>query len=84
MDQMLEGVLCAFVCYKIIIIIIRISIKLSSITTILMLMMHSRLIGSRGLERHNEVCDWSVERLRQCSEASGYLRKGHHVHNWRW
>ncbi len=77
---MLEGVLC-FVCYKIII-IIRISIKLSSITTILM--MHSRLIGNRDLERHGEVCDWLVERLRQYSEASGDLRKGHHVHSWRW
>ncbi len=73
---MLEGVLC-FVCYKIIIILI--SIKLSPITTILM--MHSRLIGSHDLERHGEVCDWSVERLRQYSEASGYLRKGHRVHS---
>ncbi len=78
MDPMLEGVLC-FVCYKI---IIRISIKLSLITKILM--MHSRLIESRDLERHGEVCDWSVERLRQYSEVSGNLRKGHLVHNWRW
>ncbi len=81
MGQMLEVVLC-FVCYKII--IIRISIKLSLITTILMLMLHSRLIGSRDLERHGEVCDWSVERLRQYSEVSGYSRKGHRVHSWRW
>ncbi len=70
MDQMREGVPC----------FVRISIALSLITTILMLMMHSRLIGSRELERHGEVCDWSVVRLRQYSEPSAYSRKDHRVH----